>query len=89
MMPPNDLPSDRDSFLYKVGVWEKGRMWTVGVHVKTWSYRYTPAKEEVEHESALPHQRVNEYNLLCVGSDSYGLGEEQLQIFKMPALRWV
>lgn len=42
----------------------------------------------MEHESALPHQSLNEYNLQCVGSDSNGLGEEQLQIFKMPALIW-
>lgn len=56
--------------------------YTVKVHVKTRCYRYTPAEEEVEHESALPHQRVNKYDLFCVGSDSQA-GEEQLHIFKM------
>lgn len=59
---------------------------TVKVHVQTPCYRYTPVEEEVEHESALPHQRVNKYDLFCVGSDSRAPGEEQLQIFKMLTL---
>lgn len=37
----------------------------------------------MEHESALPHQRLNKYDLFCVGSDSRASAEEQLHILKM------
>ena len=52
-------------------------MWRVDVTVMH------QRRRKVEHESALPHQRVNKYDFFCVGSDSQAPGEEQLHLFKM------
>lgn len=85
----NEPQSDWGSVLSEVGRESRVRMKNCTVRVyswKTWCYRYTPAEEEVEHESALPHQRVNKYDLFCVGSDSRASAEEQLHILKM--LHW-